>query len=35
MGIGGTLISLRRTKSGSFSIEEAKSMENWLEEMSV
>ena len=34
-GIGGTLISLRRTKSGSFSIEEAKSMENWLEEMSI
>lgn len=35
MGIGGTLISLRRTNSGPFSIDKAQTIENWLEEMSI
>ena len=31
MGIGGTLISLRRTNSGPFSIDKAQTIENWIE----
>lgn len=30
-GLGGTLISLRRTKSGAFLIDDAKSVESWIE----
>lgn len=31
LGSGGTLIALRRTESGDFSIENAKSVEDWIE----
>ena len=31
LGCGGTLIELRRTKSGSFDIENSKSVEEWVE----
>jgi tRNA pseudouridine55 synthase len=30
LGVGGTLIELRRTASGNFSLEEAKSVDDWL-----
>jgi len=33
MGIGGTLISLRRTKSGPFSIDKAQTIENWIDQI--
>lgn len=31
LGVGGTLIELRRTDSGNFSIEDARTVEEWLE----
>lgn len=31
LGVGGTLIKLRRTKSGSFCVDDAKSVDEWLE----
>lgn len=31
LGVGGTLIKLRRTKSGSFDLSDAKTVEEWLE----
>lgn len=33
MGIGGTLISLRRTNSGPFSIDNAQTIENWIQQI--
>jgi tRNA pseudouridine55 synthase len=30
LSVGGTLIELRRTASGNFSIEDAKSVDDWL-----